>query len=381
MDADSLRDPLALARDLIRRPSVTPADAGAMDLVQGWLEALGFGCRRMPFGDIENLYARRGTEGPNLCFAGHVDVVPPGDVEAWSAEPFAGEVRDGVLLGRGAVDMKGGVAAWIAAIARAGALPGSLSLLITGDEEGVAVNGTRKVVEALLAEGEQIDACVVGEPTNVEALGDMIKIGRRGSFHAWVTVDGVQGHAAYPHRAANPVPVLIEALHRMTTATLDAGYPGFQPSNLQVTELEVGNPAANVIPPRARGRLNIRFNPHWTGEALTRWMEEVCAEAGRGFTGSVTVEARTSGEAFVTPPGAFSTLVTEAVREATGQEPELSTSGGTSDARFIRALCPVVEFGLVGATMHKVDEQVPVADLEALTRAYEGIIRRFATAG
>lgn len=378
MIADHLRDPVALARDLIRRPSVTPADAGAMDLVQGWLEALGFRCRRMPFGDVENLYARRGEGGTNLCFAGHVDVVPPGDLAAWSADPFAGDLRGEVLLGRGAVDMKGAVAAWIAAVARAGPVAGDLSLLITGDEEGVAVNGTRRVVEALLAEGERIDACIVGEPTNVEALGDMVKIGRRGSFHAWVTVEGVQGHAAYPHRAANPVPVLIDALHRMTTATLDEGSPGFQPSNLQVTELEVGNPAANVIPPRARGRLNIRFNPSWTGETLTRWMEEICVEAGRGFAGTVSVEARTSGEAFVTPPGALSAGVAEAVREATGREPELSTSGGTSDARFIRALCPVVEFGLVGATMHKVDEQVPVADLETLTRAYEGIIHRFA---
>ncbi len=380
MDADSLRDPVALARELIRRPSVTPTDAGAMDLVQGWLEPLGFTCRRMPFGGVENVYARRGEGGTNLCFAGHVDVVPAGDAAAWSVDPFAGEVRNGVLLGRGAVDMKGAVAAWVAAVARAGDVPGSLSLLITGDEEGVAVNGTRKVVEALLAEGERIDACVVGEPTNVEALGDMVKIGRRGSFHAWVTVEGVQGHAAYPHRAANPVPVLIEALHRMITATLDEGHPGFQPSNLQVTELEVGNPAANVIPPRARGRLNIRFNPHWTGERLTRWMEEVCADAGRGFAGTVSVEARTSGEAFLTPPGAFSTLVAEAVREATGRDPELSTSGGTSDARFIRALCPVVEFGLVGSTMHMVDERTPLADLEALTQAYEGIIRRFAAA-
>lgn len=377
MDGDDLRDPVTLAQALIRRPSVTPADAGAMDLVQGWLQALGFHCRRMPFGDVENLYARRGEAAPNLCFAGHVDVVPPGDTAAWSADPFAGEVRDAVLLGRGAVDMKGAVAAWVAAVARSSPAPGSLSLLITGDEEGVAINGTRRVVEALLAEGERIDACVVGEPTNVEALGDMVKVGRRGSFHAWVTVEGVQGHAAYPHRAANPVPVLIDALHRMTTAVLDEGAPGFQPSNLQVTELEVGNPAANVIPPRARGRLNIRFNPHWTGDTLTRWMEEVCAEAGRGFAGTVTVEARTSGEAFVTPPGALSALVAEAVREATGREPELSTSGGTSDARFIRALCPVVEFGLVGATMHKVDERVPLADLETLTRAYEGVIRRF----
>lgn len=377
MSAVDLRDPLALAQALIRRPSVTPADAGAMDLVQGWLEALGFACRRMPSGGIENLYARRGDVGPNLCFAGHVDVVPPGETAAWSADPFAGEVRNGELLGRGAADMKGGVAAWIAAVARPAPTAGSLSLLITGDEEGEALHGTRRVVEALLAEGERIDHCLVGEPTSVGALGDMVKVGRRGSFYAAITVEGVQGHVAYPHRAANPVPVLVALCHRLATERLDDGYPEFQASNLELTDLEVGNPVRNVIPPRASAKLSIRFNPNWTGERLTAWLQAACEEAQAGFGGTVTLQHRTSGEAFYTGPGPFTEVVAQAVREETGREPELSTSGGTSDARFIRALCPVVEFGLVGATMHKVDERVPVADLEALTRIYAAVIGRY----
>lgn len=372
-----LRDPVALAQALIRRPSVTPADAGAMDLVQRWLEALGFACRRMPFGGIENLYARRGSAGPNLCFAGHVDVVPPGDAAAWSADPFSGEVRDGELLGRGAADMKGGVAAWIAAVARSNAASGSLSLLITGDEEGEALNGTRKVVEALRAEGERLDHCVVGEPTSVGALGDMVKVGRRGSFYATVAVEGVQGHVAYPHRAANPVPVLVGLCHRLATERLDDGYPEFQASNLELTDLEVGNPVRNVIPPRASAKLSIRFNPNWTGAKLAAWLQAACDEAQAGFGGTVTLQHRTSGEAFFTGPGPFTEVVAQAVREVTGREPELSTSGGTSDARFIRALCPVVEFGLVGATMHKVDERVPLADVEALARVYADLIGRY----
>ena len=382
MDADSLRDPVALTRALIRRPSVTPADAGAMDLVQGWLERLGFGCRRMAAGGIENLYARRGAAGRNLAFAGHVDVVPPGDASAWSAGPFDGDVRPGpdgdVLLGRGAADMKGGVAAWVAALARAGEVDGSLSLLITGDEEGLAQHGTRHMVRLLQEEGERIDACLVGEPTSVAVLGDMVKVGRRGSFYAQITVEGVEGHVAYPHRAANPVPVLAALAHRLAGERLDDGYPEFQASNLELTDLEVGNPVRNVIPPRASLKLSVRFNPHWTGDKLHARLQAAVDEAQAGFPGGrVTLESRTSGEAFLTGAGPFTEVVAEAVREATGRDPELSTSGGTSDARFIRALCPVVEFGLVGATMHKVDEQAPVADLEALTRAYEGVIRRY----
>lgn len=378
MDDFSLTDPTALAQALIRRPSVTPADAGAMDLVQGWLERLGFACRRMASEGIENLYARRGTTGSNLAFAGHLDVVPPGDAAAWSAGPFDGEVRDGVLLGRGAADMKGGVAAWIAAVARAGEVDGSLSLLITGDEEGVAEHGTRHMVRVLQAEGEQIDACLVGEPTSVAALGDMVKVGRRGSFYATITVEGVEGHVAYPHRAANPVPVLVALAHRLASERLDEGFPEFQASNLELTDLEVGNPVRNVIPPRASLKLSVRFNPNWTGEKLHARLQATCDEARAAFPGGrITLESRTSGEAFLTGDVPFTRVVAEAVREATGREPELSTSGGTSDARFIRALCPVVEFGLVGATMHKVDEQVRVADLERLTAAYEGVIRRW----
>ena len=374
MTAAQLSDPVHLARELIRRPSVTPRDEGVMDLLQGWLQALGFACRRMPFGAIENLYAVRGGSGCNLCFAGHLDVVPEGDAAMWSAAPFGGEVKGGALVGRGAVDMKGAVAAFVAAAARTPDHDGRLSLLITGDEEGEAVDGTRRVVETLLAEGERIDACLVGEPTSAAAFGDMIKVGRRGSFHAWITVEGVEGHVAYPDRAANPIPVLVAVCDRLSRAKLDNGYPEFQPSNLEITELIVGNPAANVIPPRARARLNVRFNPAHSGASLDAWVRRECAAAGEGFKGRIIVETNTSGEAFHTAPGPFTAAVAQAVREVTGREPELSTSGGTSDARFIRALCPVVEFGLVGATMHKTDEQVLLAELEALTQVYQRLI-------
>ncbi|HEX4096022.1 MAG TPA: succinyl-diaminopimelate desuccinylase, partial [Caulobacteraceae bacterium] len=260
-------DPVELAQALIRRPSVTPRDAGAMDVVQEALEGLGFACRRMRFGEIENLYARRGAASPNLCFAGHTDVVPPGDQDAWSSGPFEGEVRDGILYGRGAADMKGGIAAFIAAVSQAldaGEPDGSLSLLITGDEEGVATDGTQRVVERLMAEREPIDACVVGEPSSAETLGDMIKIGRRGSLGAEITAHGRQGHVAYPHRAANPVRPLVRLLDRLQAHRLDDGHPAFQPSNLEVTSIDVGNPATNVIPARATARLNIRFNPAHT---------------------------------------------------------------------------------------------------------------------
>jgi len=301
MADDRLNDPIHiapvdLARALIRRPSVTPTDAGAMAVLEEALAGLGFHCRRMRFGEIENLYARHGETGPNLCFAGHTDVVPVGDAEAWSAEPFEGEVRDGALYGRGAVDMKGAVAAFAAAAARtlaAGEVKGSLSFLITGDEEGVAVDGTVKVVEALLAEGETVDHCIVGEPSSAVRLGDMIKVGRRGSMNAWITVEGVQGHVAYPQRAANPVPALIDLLARLNARVLDEGYPEFQPSNLEVVDLRVGNPATNVIPAKAEARLNIRFNPSHTGAALTAWLEGECA-AARGRP-SIPSPARSCG--------------------------------------------------------------------------------------
>jgi succinyl-diaminopimelate desuccinylase len=376
----TLVDPIALAQDLIRRPSVTPLDAGAMDVLEGALRPLGFVCRRMRFGDIENVYARRGSAGPNLCFGGHTDVVPPGDAAAWVADPFGGLVTDGMLHGRGAVDMKGAVAAFVAAVSAVlarGEPNGSLSLIITGDEEGSGHDGARRIVETLLAEGERIDHCLVGEPTSSAELGDMIKVGRRGSLNCVLTVEGVQGHVAYPHRAANPVPVLISLLNRLQTKRLDEGFPEFQPSNLEVTDLEVGNLAHNVIPARASARLNIRFNPNWTGADLVAWIEGLCREAEAGFQGRVILKPTVSGEAFFTQPDRFVDVVREAVEAVTGRKPELSTSGGTSDARYFRALCPVLEFGLLGTTMHMVDERTPVAEVQALTRIYEGVIGRY----
>jgi len=370
-------DPVELAQALIRRPSVTPADAGAMDTLQRQLEALGFTCRRMKFGEIENLYARRGTARPNLCFAGHTDVVPVGDDAAWTAGPFEAEIKDGVLFGRGAVDMKSAIASFVAAVAKIPEHPGSISFLITGDEEGVAEDGTVKVVEALAAEGEIIDHCIVGEPTSANLLGDMVKIGRRGSINAWIAVDGKQGHVAYPHRAANPIPVMVDILSRLQSRILDDGYAGFQPSNLEVTTVDVGNSATNVIPASAKARVNIRFNPAHKGKDLAAWIEAECREAAEGFSGRVEVLCKISGEAFLTEPGAFTDVIVAAVGDATGRVPELSTTGGTSDARFIRALCPVVEFGLVGSTMHQVDERVPVEEVRHLANAYEALINRY----
>jgi succinyl-diaminopimelate desuccinylase len=370
-------DAVDLTRELIRRPSVTPADAGAMDVVQEVLAGLGFACRRMKFGEIENLYARYGTARPNLCFAGHTDVVPVGDAGAWSQDAFEAAIVDGVLIGRGAADMKSAIAAFAAAAASAiaaGEVKGSLSFLITGDEEGVATHGTKKVVEALMAEGEVIDHCVVGEPTSSEIFGDMVKVGRRGSINVDILVEGVQGHVAYPHRAANPVPVLIRLLARLQDKVLDEGYPEFQPSNLEVTLIDVPNTATNIIPGVARARLNIRFNPSHTGAALAAWIEEEAQAAAEGFPGKVTVTPQISGEAFLTEPGPFTDVVAGAVREAAGREPELSTTGGTSDARFIRTLCPVVELGLVGKTMHAVDERAPVAEIRLLQQVYERLI-------
>ena len=367
-------DPVALARDLIRRPSVTPADAGAMDIVEASLSQIGFRCRRMRFGDIENLYARRGASWPNLCFAGHTDVVPPGDVAAWGRDPFSGEIVDGDLHGRGAADMKSAIAAFIAAAGEAGEVPGSLSLLITGDEEGEAENGTKAVVAALAAEGETIDHCLVGEPTSVSRLGDMAKIGRRGSLNAEIVVRGVQGHVAYPDRAANPTPPLVRFLSAVQGRRLDDGYTGFQPSNLEITSIDIGNPATNVIPAEARARLNIRFNPAHSGASLAAWLKSEAEAARVGFRGEVRLTPKISGEAFLTEPGEFTSLVARVVEAETGVTPELSTSGGTSDARFIRNLCPVVEFGLVGQTMHKVDERASVADIAALARVYRRLI-------
>jgi len=373
-------DAVELTRELIRRPSVTPADAGAMDVVEQVLAGLGFVCRRMRFGEIENLYARIGTARPHLCFAGHTDVVPVGDAAAWSREAFAADIVDGVLIGRGAVDMKSAIAAFAAAAASAlaeGAVTGSLSFLITGDEEGVALDGTKRVVETLRAEGEVIDHCIVGEPTSAESFGDMVKIGRRGSINVGIRVEGIQGHVAYPHRAANPVPVLIRLLAALQARVLDEGYVDFQPSNLEVTTIDVGNPTPNLIPAVATARLNIRFNPAHRGADLAAWIQAEADQAAEGFPGTITLTPAISGEAFLTEQGPFTELVAGAVEAVSGQRPDLSTTGGTSDARFLRALCPVVELGLVGRTMHAVDERAPVEEIRRLQTVYETLIRRY----
>ncbi len=372
----SLADPLPLAQALIRCPSVTPDDAGALDVLQGALEALGFVCHRLPFGGdgrprIDNLYARLGEAAPNFCFAGHTDVVPAG--QGWRAEPFAGEIRDGQLFGRGAADMKGAIACFVAAVARFvadGPAPGSISLLITGDEEGPAVDGTVKVLDWLRARGETLDACVVGEPTNPQALGDMIKIGRRGSLNGRLVVRGTQGHAAYPHLADNPIPRLLRMLQALTAEPLDDGTAHFQPSTLTLTTVDVGNPATNVIPAEARAGFNIRFNDRHSGAGLEAWLRRTLDAVGGDYELAVEV----SGESFLTPPGRLSAVMVEAVRKVTGAAPELSTSGGTSDARFIKDMCPVAEFGLVGRTMHKADECVAVADVERLTEIYHAML-------
>jgi succinyl-diaminopimelate desuccinylase len=369
-------DPVALAAALIRRPSVTPKDEGALDIVAAELEKLGFACHRPVFGEdggdkVHNLYARRGNDRPNLCFAGHTDVVPTGAAEAWSFDPFAATLRDGALCGRGAVDMKGAIAAFIAAAQnyleeRGSDVTGSISLLITGDEEGAAVNGTRKVLDWLDERGEVLDACLVGEPTSAQSLGDMIKIGRRGSMTGRLTVHGVQGHTAYPHLADNAAHRLIAMMHALTTAELDRGSEHFQPSTLQVSTIDIGNPASNVIPATAHAVFNIRFNDRWTSDRLKRWVAERLDAVGGHYTLDVTI----SGESFLTAPGPLSERLAEAIRQVTGRTPEFSTTGGTSDARFIQARCPVAEFGLVGLTMHKVDEQVDLCELADLTRIY-----------
>ncbi|KIL96826.1 N-succinyl-L L-diaminopimelate desuccinylase [Paramagnetospirillum magnetotacticum MS-1] len=377
----NLSDPVQLAQALIRCPSVTPEDAGALDVLAGALERLGFTCHHIRSStggpEIRNLYARLGTEGPNLCFAGHTDVVPPG--KGWTLEPFDGGIDQGRLFGRGSADMKGAIGCFVAAVARMlkdGAPKGSISLLITGDEEGPAVDGTVKVLDWLAARGERLDCCIVGEPTNPRKLGDMMKIGRRGSLNCRLTVFGTQGHSAYPHLADNPIPRLLEILRLLTEAPLDEGTPHFQASTLALTTVDVGNPATNVIPAEARAGFNIRFNDLHSGASLGKWIREIVAKAG----GEVEAKIEVSGESFLTPPGKLSEAIAQAAFEVTGLTPELSTSGGTSDARFIKNHCPVVEFGLVGQTMHKSDEHVAIADMEALTEIYRRVLVRLAPA-
>ena len=368
-----MTDPTQLTKALLACESVTPARGAVFDVLEAALGPLGFAVDRFiageaPDGPVENLLATRGGAGTHLAFAGHLDVVPPG--EGWTSAAFAPEVRGGLLYGRGAVDMKGAIAAFVAAIPAAPTCP--LSLIITGDEEGPATYGTVALIERMTANGVRPDLCLVGEPTSTARLGDMVKIGRRGSLNLWIDLPGKQGHVAYPHLADNPIPRLVAMLAEIDAIVLDAGNAWFQPSNIEVTDVTVGNPATNIIPARATARLSIRFNDEQNGAALVERIEALVHR----HDPAATVTARISGEAFLTAPGAFSTLIGDAIEAATGLRPELSTTGGTSDARFLSALCPTVEFGLCNATMHKLDEAVGMDDLVALTGIYRDIIAR-----
>lgn len=380
-------DPVPLAQALIRCESVTPVEGGALTLLEGVLDAAGFECHRMTFSepgfpDVENLYARLGNTGPNLCFAGHTDVVPPGNLDAWTSPPFAAEIRGGILYGRGAVDMKGEIACFVAALKRflafdKGDLPGSISLLITGDEEGDSVNGTVKVLDWLKARGEVLHACIVGEPSSRDRVGDEMKVGRRGSLNGEIIVAGKQGHAAYPHMADNPVPKLARIIDRLSSLKLDEGTKHFEPSHLGVTVISVPNTATNVIPSEARARFNIRYNDTYTRPKLETLVRETCDAAAAELGAKYKLSFSGTGDVFVTEPGPLVDTMQAAVAEITGKVPKLSTGGGTSDARFIKDHCPVIEMGLVNATIHQVDERVAVADLEALTRIYERFLTMF----
>jgi succinyl-diaminopimelate desuccinylase len=387
--APSVTDAVELTRTLVRCESVTPSEGGALQHLEGTLTPLGFRCERMDFtqtgtDDVANLYARIGTAGKHFCFAGHSDVVPVGDLSSWTIGPFAAELSGGYLFGRGAADMKGAIAAFIDAVqrflARRGRdFGGSISLLITGDEEGPAVNGTVKMLKKLAGRGETIDACVVGEPTSSRRFGDMMKIGRRGSMTVDLAVRGVQGHVAYPERLDNPLHRLSAIIEALVREPIDKGSTHFQPTSLQFTTVDVGNKATNIAPGVVKARFNTRFNDLWTSKTLLAHLQERIERASARLGGNGTIEyaVEVSGESFYTPPGALSDLVAGAVRDVAGVEPELSTTGGTSDARFIRAYCPVLEFGLVGETMHKVDEKSAVADIRTLARVYETVLDRY----
>jgi succinyl-diaminopimelate desuccinylase len=380
-------DPVTHARALIRCPSVTPREAGALDYMEDQLTRWGFACHRLPFGGedspaVDNLYARIGTGAPHLCLAGHVDVVPPGDEAAWTAPPFGAEIRDGLLYGRGAADMKGGVAAMMAAAARTlhdcgGHPAGSISFLITLDEEGPAVHGTRAVVDWMREAGERPDHCLLGEPTHTERMGEAIKIGRRGSLTGRLTVRGVQGHVAYPAKTRNPLTGLVAALKRLIDERLDDGSENFMPTGFEVTTIDTGNPTANVVPAGATAQFNARFNDHHTVASLSdRLRALVEAElAGTGLTHELTFES--NADVFITKPGPWLDMLVEVSRDITGLTPILTTDGGTSDARFIKDICPVVEYGLVNKTIHMVDEHTPVADLETLTKIFHAFMRRY----
>src|SRR5215813_4348746 len=386
-----MNDALSIAQALIRCPSVTPADAGALGVLESLLKAHGFTTHRVTFSeagtpDVDNLYARLGTEAPHITFAGHTDVVPPGNESTWSHGAFSGEVKDGYLYGRGAVDMKGGIACSVAAVlqylADNDGKPqengkGSISFLITGDEEAASINGTVKLLKWVADRGEKFDHCVLGEPSNQQEMGDCIKVGRRGSQSGTLYVEGVQGHVAYPHRASNPVPDIARLIVAISDEALDGGSAQFQPSNLEFTSVDVGNGAFNVIPGQARATFNIRYNDLHTQASLRELVETRIAKAAGNRIKARIVWEPSNSNVFVTKPGPFTDLAISAIEEATGRKPELSTTGGTSDARFISSYCPVIEFGLLGQTMHQVDERASVADIEKLTRVYRGILDRY----
>lgn len=372
-------DPVEIARSLIRCRSVTPVEGGAQALLAGVLKGAGFEVHRLKFTepgtpDVENLFAKIGGGAPHLAFAGHTDVVPPGDEGRWTHPPFAGEVKDGVLYGRGAVDMKGAIASFAAAAIEHGKPKGTLSLLITGDEEGPGINGTKKLLAWAKARGEKFDACIVGEPTSVERVGDTLKIGRRGSLSATLTVAGKQGHVAYPQRADNPTRALLRMLNALYEP-LDQGSDHFEPSNLEITSMDTGNPAFNVIPAEAKARFNVRFNDSHTSASLKKLIEARLAKAAQGAR--YTLDYEPASESYLTKPGEFVALVQKSVMEAGGVKAEASTSGGTSDARFIKDYCPVVDIGLGGGSMHAVDESVPVEDLRTLQKIYARVLANY----
>ncbi len=376
---DFLHDPIALSQALIRQPTVNPCHDGAQDVLADALESLGFRTKRYHFDGVDNLYARLGGAAPNFCFAGHTDVVPVGDAAGWTVDPFGAEIRNGVMYGRGTSDMKGAIAAFVSAAARYladhGAPQGSISLLITGDEEGPGLHGTRRLLPAIIADGETIDHCIVGEPTSEDVIADIVKNGRRGSLNAVIKAVGKQGHAAYPEKSANPMPVLLDALQKLRTMKLDDGSPGFQPSNLEITTIDVGNAAHNVIPAQATAKFNIRFNPNHTGDALMKRISDLVSTTERGVT--VTVDQRVTGEAFYTKPGILTDLIVAAVKAETGRDPALTTGGGTSDARYIKDVCPVAELGVRNEMAHKVDECIPVDEIETLCRIYYRLLASY----
>lgn len=372
-------DPVVLTQKLIQCPSVTPQEAGCLDLIQSLLEEAGFTCWRLPFGEVDNLYARLGGNEPHFCFAGHIDVVPILSEDPWRHPPFAGVIEKNELLGRGVVDMKGAIGAFVsAALSYVTQTPnfekkGTISLLLTSDEEGKAINGTRQVVKWLQERKEKIDLCLVGEPTNPHHVGEMVKIGRRGSLNAMVTVHGISGHVAYPHQAQNPIPLLLDYLDIIRRYVFDEGIAGFDPTHLEISTIDVGNPTSNVIPAQANASFNIRFNPSWTGEKLQGFLQD----QAKALSDAIEVKVYISGEAFYGKAEPYQDLIVKTIHHVTGKHPLLSTTGGTSDARFIKNICPVIEFGLVNQTAHQANERISVSEIHLLKKCYEEILKEF----